>query len=100
MYNIEKSYNIIEFFHNIKKIGRHFMEIYLNKSGESGIESYDIGPDYIIITYKHGTTRHYLYTYSSTGKNNVEHMKLLAESGFGLNSFINTYIKNHYEQKW
>ena len=76
------------------------MNQYLNKSGESGIEYYEIGLDYIIVTFKSGKIRNYLYNYNSAGKDFVENMKVLAENGIGLNSFINKYIKGNYDSKW
>lgn len=76
------------------------MEQYLNKRGHSGIESYENGSDYIIVTFRDGIIKNYLYTYDATGIENVEKMKVLAEDGFGLNSFINKCIKNRYARKW
>lgn len=76
------------------------MKQYLNKSGKSAIEYYEIGLDYIIVTFKSGRIRNYLYNYNSTGRVFVENMKVLAENGGGLNSFINKYIKENYDSKW
>ena len=41
----------------------------------------------------------YLYSYSSSGENHIETMKELAISGYGLNSYINKYVKLSYESK-
>lgn len=76
------------------------MQVYANKSGESGVKAYEIGPDYIVVTFKGSAICNYLYTYNSTGEENVEKMKQLAESGFGLNSFISRFVKNRYARKW
>ncbi len=76
------------------------MKKYLNISGESGIEAYEIGTDYIIVKFNNGAICNYLYTYNSTGKENVDKMKQLAEDGSGLNSFISRFIRNRYEKKW
>lgn len=76
------------------------MKSYLNQSGNSGVEAYEIGADYIMVIFSTGKVRNYLYTYNSAGKENVEMMKQLAENGFGLNSFISRYIRNQYERKW
>lgn len=63
------------------------MPIYMNLGGTSGVRSYEAGPDFIRVQFQSGTP--YLYTHQSAGQQNVEHMKRLAESGRGLNSFIN-----------
>lgn len=76
------------------------MTSYLNKSGNSNVKAYEIGTDYIIVIFNGGAVRNYLYTYNSTGQENVEKMKKMAESGYGLNSFISRFIKNHYARKW
>ncbi|WP_199669333.1 hypothetical protein [Coprococcus sp. AF16-5] len=46
----------------------------------------------------YGTPRVYRYSYKSAGVENVENMKVLAEQGYGLNSFINRYVKYKYER--
>lgn len=74
------------------------MPRYKNSSGDSGIRSYETGLDYIDVQFADGFT--YRYTYSSAGRNNVEEMKLLANAGQGLNSFINQYVKHDYSSKW
>lgn len=74
------------------------MPRYKNTSGDSGICSYEIGVDFIDVQFTDGFT--YRYSYSSAGENNVEEMKLLAEAGKGLNSFINQYVKQDYSRKW
>ena len=73
------------------------MEQYANKNNDSGISSYQIGNDYIWVGFKQGGV--YEYTHASAGAANVEKMTSLARSGSGLNSFINTYVKNRYFRK-
>ncbi len=73
------------------------MERYKNLKGDSGIDSYKIGPDSITVYFSDGAV--YRYTYQSTGKANVEQMKKLATAGEGLNGFINTVVKNDYSRK-
>lgn len=63
-------------------------------NGDSGVLSYEIGNDFIIVKFKTGAV--YTYTYASAGKEKVETMKMLAKSGDGLNSFINRYAKKLY----
>lgn len=65
------------------------MQRYKNFSGTSGVRAFEIGPDYIVLTYKTG--KPYIYTYESAGKENVEEMKRLALKGSHLNKFINQH---------
>ena len=75
------------------------METYLDIDNDSNVESYQIAEEGITVKFKSGTTQFYEYTYSSAGSSSVEHMKVLAECGDGLNSFISL---NHppYSSKW
>ena len=72
------------------------MERYRNSGGDSGISSYEIGTDYIIVKFT-GTFRTYRYSYWKAGQLHVENMKRLARSGSGLNSYLNRYVKNLYD---
>lgn len=71
------------------------MSVYLDINGDSGVSAYEIGEDNIKVKFK-GTANFYVYSYTSAGKENVEHMKKLAQSGDGLNSFINLNVKYKY----
>lgn len=73
------------------------MEIYKNINGDSGVYGYEIGNDYIWVQFSTGAQ--YQYTYQSAGVNNIEHMKMLAIKGSGLNAFINKVVKNHYARR-
>lgn len=73
------------------------METYKNLSGVSGVVGYEIGQAEIKVQFRDRAT--YLYTYQSAGPGNVEHMKQLAETGRGLNSFIGRVVKNDYATK-
>lgn len=72
------------------------MEKYKNVGGDSGVSSFEIGADYIIVKFS-GTPRSYCYSYSKAGQHHVENMKNLARSGSGLNSYINRYVKDLYD---
>lgn len=73
------------------------MEKYKNSGGDSGISSYEIGSDYIIVKFS-GTYRTYKYSYSGrAGYNHVENMKKLARNGSGLNAYINKHVKSLYD---
>ncbi len=73
------------------------MEPYKNLGGNSGIEAYEIGPDFIRVQFSDNSV--YCYTYEKPGPENVEHMKQLAVDGRGLNSFINTTVRYDYARK-
>ena len=73
------------------------MERYKNLGGDSGVVAYEIGPDFMRVQFSGGAI--YLYTYSSAGSHNIEHMKQLARNGQGLNSFINTTVRKTYVRK-
>ena len=49
------------------------MENYKNLGGNSGVEAYEIGPDFISVRFSNGST--YWYTYEKPGAQRVEHMK-------------------------
>ena len=63
---------------------------------DSGVLAYATGTDYIDVKFK-GTSKVYRYSYQKAGKENVETMKALAQSGDGLNSFINKNVKYLYD---
>lgn len=72
------------------------MESYRNSSGDSGVSAYEIGTDYIAIKFS-STTKIYIYSHRKAGYTHVENMKRLAQSGSGLNSYVNRYVKNLYD---
>ena len=72
------------------------MERYRNSGGDSGISSYEIGTDFIIVEFT-GTFRTYRYSYRKAGQHHVENMKRLARDGSGLNGYINRYVKYLYD---
>ncbi len=73
------------------------MPTYKNVSGKSGVASYEIQENAIIVTFHVG--RPYLYNNDAPGKDLVEEMKRLAESGEGLNTFINQHVRENYAKK-
>ncbi len=70
---------------------------YRNLGGASGIRTYEIEADSIVVGFHDGWV--YGYTYLSAGAYNIERMKALAEQGRGLNSFINKRVKHRYAIK-
>lgn len=71
------------------------MEKYKNLGGNSNVAAYEIGADYIDVQFGGGKV--YRYSYKSAGKEKVEQMKLYAQKGSGLNSYINLYARMNYE---
>jgi hypothetical protein len=41
----------------------------------------------------------YLYTYASAGKENIENMKTLAETGKGLSGYISVHVRDRFFKK-
>ena len=70
---------------------------YKNLGRNSGVFAYEYGDDYIRVKFKDGAV--YLYNYASAGSNNIERMKVLAEYGQGLSSFINRNVRKKYARK-
>jgi hypothetical protein len=73
------------------------MERYQNLGGDSGVVSFEIGDTSITVQFRDGAT--YLYTYDSTGRDDIEHMKRLARAGTGLNSFISRVVRKRFASK-
>ena len=71
------------------------MNRYLNSNGNSNIYGYNIEPDRIYVTFNDGST--YSYSYRKAGKKHVDNMKVLAERGYGLNSYIMRNVRYLYD---
>jgi hypothetical protein len=67
---------------------------YANTGGNSGVDSYVTGEDWILVNFTTGAK--YLYTHKSTTYENIEQMKKYAAEGRGLNSFIMRISKDGY----
>ena len=63
------------------------MQLYLNPYDNSGIHSYEYGPEFIIVRFKE-IQRLFVYTYRDAGRHHVEAMKVLAIRGSGLEEYI------------
>ena len=72
---------------------------YKNLGGNSGVDKYEIGEDYIKVVFKDS---HETYKYSTIkpGKRELDKLISLAQRGRGLNSYISTHIKKRYEKKY
>jgi len=73
-------------------------EIYQSPNNSSSIATYKYGSDWICVKFRKSSV--YEYTYISAGKSNVEKMKKLADSGNGLNTFINKNVRKRYSKKF
>jgi hypothetical protein len=62
------------------------MQPYRNLEGDQGAVSFAIGDDRITVRLHSG--QELCFTYRSAGRAYVEHMKLLARAGDGLNRFM------------
>lgn len=72
------------------------MEKYKNLNGDSGVEGFEIGSNFIRVKFK-SNPRIYQYSYRKAGLNHVEKMKQLAQYGSGLNSYIDKNVKFLYD---
>lgn len=73
------------------------MEKYLNRGGNSGVLSFEIGDDYVSVYFK-GNSKLYKYSYRSANTYHIEAMKRLALNGSGLNSYIMNNVRDKFER--
>ena len=63
----------------------------------SGVAAYETGPGWIIIRFHRGGT--YRYDARNPGALHVTEMQRLADSGEGLNTYINKYVRDDYAER-
>lgn len=73
------------------------MEQYENQGRDSGVSAYEISPCRIIVQFQDGSI--YEYTDRSAGPDKIQRMHRLAETGEGLNEFINRSARKAYAAK-
>jgi hypothetical protein len=73
------------------------MKPYADINGDSGVVAYDYGDDWIIVEFGKGGK--YKYDYNKPGAHDVEEMKRLADTGDGLNAYININVRSNYAAK-
>lgn len=73
------------------------MQLYSDRSGDSGVVAYEIGSGSIAVQFLRGGT--YLYNSSKPGAEHVAEMQRLAQLGDGLNAYINKFVRTSYAQK-
>ena len=69
-----------------------------NERSTKGVKAYEVGEDYIIISFHNGSYD-YKFTHESVGKGVVEVMKLLAKEGRGLGAYLSTQVRDKYASK-
>lgn len=72
------------------------MQRYKN-ANESGVQFFNKGKDFIELMFEDGGI--YLYDSKKPGKLHVEKMKILADKGSDLNSYINKYVRANFAKK-
>ena len=73
------------------------MTPYRGNPKKHGVLAYDIKQDAIDVEFNSGWSYH--FSYEKPGALRVERMKELAESGHGLSTFINKYVRNRFESR-
>jgi len=73
------------------------MKQYKDKTGQSGVVAYQLGPDWIKVKFRSGEV--YKYSYKRPGIKHVEQMKLRAEAGKGLSTYISQHVHDDYDDK-
>jgi frataxin-like iron-binding protein CyaY len=73
------------------------MKRYRTADKDTGVIAYEIAKDNITIKFKDGSV--YVYTNKSAGQAAIAEMKILAEKGVGLTTYINQHVRNLYQFK-
>ena len=73
------------------------MQRYLNRSGESGVVAYELGPASIAVRFVDGSV--YVYDAKQPGAADVDEMKRLAQAGRGLSGYISRVVQKNYAKK-
>lgn len=73
------------------------MTPYKDLNGDSGVMAYEIGDGYITVAFSKGGVYH--YNAERPGLSQVVEMQRLAESGNGLNAYINKFVRKNYADK-
>jgi hypothetical protein len=74
------------------------MTPYKDVSGKSGVDSYEIRGNSILVRFKR-SSKIYVYDYDTPGKENVDEMKRLAKNGKDLATYISQVVKRRYSRK-
>lgn len=74
------------------------MKTYDNLGGDSSVVAYDYNSEVIKVQFDDGWI--YEYEASTIGAEAFQQMISLADSGHGLNSYINRYIRKRFSNKY
>ena len=76
---------------------KEHMKTYKNLSGKSEVAAYELEKDGVRVSF----TNQSLFRYSnqSAGRENVSKMKVLAQAGKGLGTFITSTVKDKFARK-
>jgi hypothetical protein len=74
------------------------MTKYQNLGGDSNIEEYESGEDYIKVRFRRSSVV-YVYDATAPGAEMVAEMKRLAAEGRGLSSYISQQVKSNFSRK-
>lgn len=69
-------------------VKEEFMKSYKDIDKDSGVVAYDYGNNWIKVQFRGSGV--YSYEAANIGQHHLERMKVLADAGDGLNSYINT----------
>jgi hypothetical protein len=73
------------------------MKRYQNLSGKSAVTMYELAKD--VVTVRYANQEVYRYSNQSAGRENISKMKVLAQAGKGLETFINANVKEKFARK-
>lgn len=73
------------------------MERYRDLSGNSGVDSFECGTDWIRVRFKSGGT--YVYDRLTPGLHHIERMKALAQAGDGLATYITQHVRQNFARR-
>ncbi|MCG2694032.1 hypothetical protein L6259_02035 [Candidatus Parcubacteria bacterium] len=73
------------------------MQKYNDIDGDSNVDEFEFGNDYVIVKFFDGSI--YTYTYSSAGSHHIEEMKRLALCHDGLNAYISNNRPQYSEKR-
>ena len=71
------------------------MKKYGRLSGDAGVVAYALKKDAIDVKFVDG--RVYRYSHASAGAEHIARMKVLAEEGKGLTTYISQHVRERYE---
>ena len=73
------------------------MEAYANRSGDSSVDGFECGPDWIRVRFTDGAV--YMYDAAKPGAGAVQRMQAYARAGTGLSSYINRSVGKNYARR-